>query len=123
MAAELWEMKAAAKQKACFDKIPKEWRLPASMTEGLQTPFEQHPHRIIEMHVPRKSGIMSDEELRITEAYTVEELLKELREGSLTALAATVAFSKRAAIAQQLVSNSSGFPIFNSNLTRTLETS
>jgi amidase len=122
MTAESWETKAAAKQKACFDKIPKEWRLPASVTEGLQTPFKQHQHRLIDMNVPRKSGIMSDEELRITEDYTVEELLKNLREGSLTACSALLAFAKRAAIAQQLVGNSSSFLNFNSNLARTLDT-
>jgi hypothetical protein len=43
--------------------------------------------------------------MNITESYTVVELLKALSVGDLSALDVTVAFSKRAAIAQQLAGN------------------
>jgi hypothetical protein len=56
--------------------------------------------------VPRESGILSEEEVKITEAYDAVALAEELRTGRLSAVDATRAFSKRAAVAQQLVSDS-----------------
>jgi hypothetical protein len=103
MATTSWLEKATAKQKSSLEKIPKEWLLPTSITETLQTPLESNPDRLIQMDIPRKSGIMSERELDITENYTVSALLQALRAGQMTALEVTVAFSKRAAIAQQLV--------------------
>jgi amidase len=103
MAISTWESKVASKQQAGCEKIPKEWLLPASITKMLQVPLPEHPNRIIDMDIPRKSGIMSGKELEITEKYTVEELLEQLRNGRLSSLEVTLAFSKRAAIAQQLV--------------------
>ncbi|KAL1793520.1 hypothetical protein ACET3X_008502 [Alternaria dauci] len=58
----------------------------------------------MEMDIPRKSGILDEKELDITEKFTVEELLQQLRMGVLSSLEVTIAFSKRAAIAQQLLS-------------------
>lgn len=51
----------------------------------------------------RKLGILTAKELQITEQYTVSQLLEALKSGQLTALEVTVAYCKRAAIAQQLV--------------------
>ncbi|CAN9201860.1 unnamed protein product [Alternaria alternata] len=104
MAITAWESRVAAKQQACRDKIPKEWLLPASITNLLQAPLSDHPNRVNEMDIPRKSGIMSEKELNITEKFTVEELLQQLRKGVLSSLEVTIAFSKRAAMAQQLLS-------------------
>ena len=103
MAVTAWESRVAAKQQACRDKIPKEWLLPASITNLLQAPLSDHPNRVIEMDIPRKSGIMNEKELNITEKFTVDELLQQLRKGVLSSLEVTIAFSKRAAMAQQLV--------------------
>lgn len=103
MASSTWQEKAAAKQQSSFHKIPKEWRLPAAVTETLQKPLAEHSNRILELDIPRKSGIMSEKEIEITENFTVEELLNKLRDGVLSALEVTLAFSKRAALAQQLV--------------------
>ena len=103
MASASWESKVAAKQQSSRDKIPKEWLLPASVTDMLQTPLSEHPNRLMKMGIARKSGLLNEKELEITEKYTVEELLKQLREGSLSSLEVTIAFSKRAAMAQQLV--------------------
>ncbi|CAG5176048.1 uncharacterized protein ALTATR162_LOCUS8285 [Alternaria atra] len=104
MAITAWESKVAAKQQAGRDKIPKEWLLPASVMNLLRVPLPEHPNRIIEMDIPRQSGILSEKELNITEKYTVEELLEQLRKGVLSSLEVTIAFSKRAAMAQQLLS-------------------
>lgn len=98
-----WDQKIAAKRQAGRDKIPKEWLLPSSILEGLQMPLDKHPNRVNDLDIPRKSGILTAKELDITENYTVESLLAKLRNGELSALDVTVAFSKRAAIAQQLV--------------------
>jgi amidase len=103
MSVSAWQEKVAAKQQASVDKIRRAWRLPATVTETLQTPLAEHSNPIMQMDIPRKSGVMSEKELDITEKLTVEELLKDLRTGVLSALEVTVAFSKRAALAQQLV--------------------
>lgn len=93
----------ASKQKSCLEKIPKDWLLPTSVLEALQTPLESHPNRLIDMDIPRRSGVMSERELDITENHTVGGLLQNLRSGAMTSLEVTVAFSKRAVLAQQLV--------------------
>lgn len=99
-----WESAVAAKQQSCRDKLPKEWLLPSSILQTLQTPLEDHPNRVNDMDIPRKSGILTEKELDITEKYNVAQLLSKLKSGEFSALDVTLAFSKRAAIAQQLVS-------------------
>jgi len=103
MASASWESRVAAKQQSSREKIPKEWLLPASVTDMLQMPLSEHPNRLMKMGIARKSGLLSEKELEITEKHTVEELLKQLKDGALSSLEVTVAFSKRAAMAQQLV--------------------
>jgi amidase len=103
MASATWESKVAAKQQSARNKIPKEWLLPTSVFAALQTLVAEHPDHVLQMDIPRNSGLFSDRELAITENYTVEELIKGLRDGELSSLEVTVAFSKRAAMAQQLV--------------------
>lgn len=101
MATTSWETKVVAKQQAARERIPKEWLLPASVTDALQFPLAEHATNTLE--IPRKSGILSEKELDITEKYTVTELLALLAKGDLSALEVTLAFSKRAALAQQIV--------------------
>lgn len=98
-----WQEKAAIKQRSCLEKIPKEWILSSAVTSTLHTPLAEHANHVIEMNIPQKSGILSKKELDITENYTVERLLQALKDRTLSALEVTIAFSKRAAIAQQLV--------------------
>ncbi|KNG50477.1 general amidase-b [Stemphylium lycopersici] len=99
-----WETKVLAKQQGAREKIPREWFLPASLMQALKMPIAKHQNRVIDMDIPRKSGILTERELEITENYTVEELLSKLKSGHLSSLEVTVAFSKRAAMAQQLLS-------------------
>lgn len=98
-----WQIKVAEKQKQSLAAIPEAWRLPESITKTLSYPLEEKPNRLIELDIPRKSGILSDKELEITEQNTVAQLLSKLASGELTSLEVTTAFCKRAAIAQQLV--------------------
>lgn len=90
--APAWKKKAASKRVAQFDSIPKEWRLsdpkpqPKNTYDFLQT-----------------SGLLTSSELRITEIIDAKALLAQIANGELSAVAVTTAFSKRAAIAQQLI--------------------
>lgn len=102
-----WQTKVAAKQQESHAAIPEAWRLPDSIVNALVYPLEEKPNRLIELDIPRKSGILSEKELDITEQNTVTQLLAKLASGELTSLEVTTAFCKRAAIAQQLVNATS----------------
>ncbi|KAI9738313.1 MAG: hypothetical protein M1834_008811 [Cirrosporium novae-zelandiae] len=97
---ETWQIRAARKQASRLASIPAAWRLDNSK---FPTPSTEKPTNAITLDAPRKSGILSDNELDITENYTAGELLKKLADGTFSAAEVTLAFSKRAAIAQQLV--------------------
>lgn len=86
------------------DAIPLLWRLPQRLMSNLKVPLESSKNNLIEMDFPRQSGIMTEEELHITESYDVTGLLQALASGELTCESVAVAFCKRAAIAHQLVS-------------------
>lgn len=102
-AAADWEEKVAATRARAREVIPRDWLLPDHILGSLQHPLEEHPNRLMELDIPRRSGILTEAEIQITEAHDVSSLLKQLASGDLTAVDVTRAFSKRAAIAQQLV--------------------
>jgi len=56
------------------------------------------------LDVPRSCGILSEREIKITEDYDAVAIIAGIKAGELSAEEVTVAFCKRAAIAQQLVS-------------------
>ncbi|PQE17284.1 putative general amidase protein [Rutstroemia sp. NJR-2017a BVV2] len=85
-----WEEKAKDKKARIDASIPSEWRI------------KEQPTEVSVMDYPRKSGIMSDEELSITES-SATDLVAKLAKGELTSVAVTTAFCKRAALAHQLV--------------------
>jgi len=97
--AEPWQAIAARKREEAAKKIPVEWTLPSKYTEGVS---ETSTASVL--HVPGECGLLSATELEITEQYDAVDLLKAIAAAKFTALEVTVAFSKRAAIAQQLVS-------------------
>ncbi|KAK5047557.1 hypothetical protein LTR84_006654 [Exophiala bonariae] len=99
-----WEKIVAQKKERSKNDIPNEWKLSAEIFSELSLPLESHPNRILDIDVPRKSGILSTRELEITDKYSVAELLDRLASGTFTSLEVTTAFCKRAAIAQQLLS-------------------
>ncbi|OJJ50111.1 hypothetical protein ASPZODRAFT_89951 [Penicilliopsis zonata CBS 506.65] len=98
-----WQPLVAKKQQECADKIPSEWRLSQSLLDSLALD-SAHGVDLIEADIPRKSGLLSPLELDLTENYTARELLAQLAAGTVTSVAVTTAFCKRAAIAQQLTS-------------------
>lgn len=92
-----WQELVAQKRRECQDKIPREWTLGEDI-------LKEVPRNLLEYDLPRRSGLLSDIELDITENYTATELLIKLASGQVSSLVVTTAFSKRAAIAQQVVS-------------------
>ncbi|KAM0541738.1 hypothetical protein ACHAO7_010338 [Fusarium culmorum] len=78
----------------CFSaKVPEELRLPSDL---IQDP----PANVTE--IPRLCGILSPEEIEITEGHDAVSLLEAIRSHRYTAVAVARAFCKRAIIAHQL---------------------
>lgn len=94
-----WRTIATDKRVQAAAKIPRDWRLP----QGLLNIVDP-TSKVGVLHIPRECGILTGKELDITENYDAVALLKEIASGRLSSLEVTVAFCKRAAIAQQLVS-------------------
>ncbi|RVX67712.1 hypothetical protein B0A52_07835 [Exophiala mesophila] len=72
--------------------IPEQWRLPKNAFDPESRPID----------VFKQPGLLTDEELEITGQNAIQ-LLEMIHSGSLSAVAATQAFAKRAAIAHQVV--------------------
>jgi amidase len=85
-----WEKTASDKKARIAASIPPEWRLKVEPTEDSV------------MDYPKKSGIMTADELAITESNATD-LVAQMAVGKLTSVAVTTAFCKRAALAHQLV--------------------
>lgn len=98
---ETWQAIAAKKRESAYEKIPNEWRLSTEKLEGLGQASNANV-----LNIPRESGILSARELEITEKYDAVALLEQLASGKFSSTEVTLAFSKRAAIAQQVVSTS-----------------
>ncbi|KAG6005574.1 hypothetical protein E4U21_007833 [Claviceps maximensis] len=96
---EDWRALVSQKRKQVDSQIPRAWRLDnALLTSTLNS------GKLLEADIPRRSGILTQQEIEITEQYSAEQLLRRLARAELTSLAVTTAFCKRAAIAQQLSS-------------------
>ncbi|KAI7094995.1 amidase [Hortaea werneckii] len=91
---DTWQDIAARKQRERADRIPSQWKLPSS-----HIPAESRPKLL---SVPRECGLLSDQEVDITENYDASALVAALSSGNLKAVDVTTAFCKRAAIAHQL---------------------
>ncbi|KAF3006276.1 hypothetical protein E8E14_007729 [Neopestalotiopsis sp. 37M] len=100
--ADSWQAKASARRAQRDSALPAEWKLPSAIWDSLKLPLESNKNNLIELDIVRKSGILTQKELEITENFDVGALLNLLATGKLSALEVTIAFSKRAAIAQEL---------------------
>ncbi|KAK2751826.1 hypothetical protein FQN55_009269 [Onygenales sp. PD_40] len=87
-----WKDLVREKRRQQAESIPTDWRLP-SIPNGFTNSCD-----IIEA-----CGILSDEEKEITNTTDVRKLLLLLASGNLSSVQVTTAFSKRAAIAHQLI--------------------
>lgn len=85
-----WKEIAADKKARIAASIPQEWRITSPSKDSNV------------MDYPKTSGILSDDELRITES-SASDLVAQLGAGKLTSVAVTTAFLKRAAVAHQLL--------------------
>lgn len=101
-----WQETVNSARQRRREKIPQEWQLPSSITQTLAFPLDNCRNDLSAMSIPQNSGILSTREIMITEKLTVKELLAKLSSGKLSSLEVTIAFSKRAALAQQLVRTS-----------------
>ncbi|KAG6016741.1 hypothetical protein E4U54_000501 [Claviceps lovelessii] len=96
---EDWRILVDRKRKQVDSQIPTAWRLDSVL---LASTLDNG--KLLEANIPRRSGILSQQEIDITEHYSAEQLLRRLARGEMTSLVVTTAFCKRAAIAQQLTS-------------------
>ena len=94
-----WDKLVALKQKQIADDIPLEWRLPSTLIEKYRKPGVN----LIASDILKSADFLSPVELQITESKSATEIARQLKTGELSSVAVTTAFSKRAAIAQQLV--------------------
>lgn len=113
-----WQSIAQRKQAYRDSLIPQQWRISSEMLLKDPPLLKYGPQNVL--HVPRECGILSSDEITITEGYSVPSLLSALATGRLTALKVTTAFCKRAAIAQQLT-NCITEPLFESAIARAKE--
>ena len=95
-----WQDIARAKQHERSSKIPKDWVIPEHLYRA----------RTNVMDIPTTCGVLTPEDVDITSNYDATTLLDKLHSGSLSSEAVTTAFCKRAAIAQQLVSDTERSP-------------
>ncbi|KND93498.1 Acetamidase [Tolypocladium ophioglossoides CBS 100239] len=85
-----WKGLAEEKRSRLDEAIREEWRI------------KTQPTGPSVMNYPRDGGILSGDELPITES-SAADLVQKMANGELTSVAATLAFCKRAALAQQLL--------------------
>ncbi|KAK6532642.1 hypothetical protein TWF281_006823 [Arthrobotrys megalospora] len=76
-----------------LSRIPKEWFLESLPDDNISNVT----------HIPRECGLLSARELEITETYDAVELADKIQKRAYSCYEVTVAFCKRAAIAQQLL--------------------
>ena len=94
-----WKAIGAQKKQSVLDKIPEAWRLSSATLAAAHEDAE-----LDVTGIPRECGILTPDEVTITEAYDATALLAKLAAAEYSALAVATAFCKRAAIAQQLTS-------------------
>ncbi|KWU46948.1 amidase [Rhodotorula sp. JG-1b] len=98
---ENWRDLAAQKREQQAQLIPAEWRLSPEIISQAGDDVTG---------IAEQSGILSARELEITELDEVNELAERIANKTYTAEEVAVAFSKRAAIAQQLTNCEFSFP-------------
>jgi Asp-tRNA(Asn)/Glu-tRNA(Gln) amidotransferase A subunit family amidase len=92
MSSYTWQAIAKHKQAERQSRIPKEWLLPSAPS----------PNTLDVRSIPRTCGILSAKELDITEKYDATSLAQAIQSRIFSAEEVTIAFCKRAAIAQQV---------------------
>ncbi|KAH4214045.1 hypothetical protein HBI95_002790 [Parastagonospora nodorum] len=94
-----WKELAKSKRESVAALIPKDWILPAALTSQYT---ETSTLNVLD--VPRTCGLLTEQELHITEDYDATALVQLMSTAKLKSINVVTAFCKRAAIAQQCVS-------------------
>ncbi|KAI8284272.1 hypothetical protein K4K56_010192 [Colletotrichum sp. SAR 10_98] len=94
-----WQELVDKKKQQLAGAIPAKWKLDVSLVKELT---EANGGRLLELDPARRSGVLDDVELDITESYSAVKLVNQMTLGRLTATQVVTAFCKRAAVAQQL---------------------
>ena len=102
MASKSWEAVVAAKI-ASLSQTPNEWKISPDILSQLTSDATANV-----IDAPAECQVLSTEEISITEKYSATELLQMISQQKLSSKDVTTAFCKRAAVAHQLVSISSG---------------
>ncbi|KAJ9197293.1 fatty-acid amide hydrolase [Paecilomyces variotii] len=100
MAVQPWEEEANKCKEILANSVPKQWMVP----EDKLPPAEE----LNVIDFPRKSGLLTDKELSITE-MSATALVAAMSKGELTAEEVVVAFLKRATIGHQLLNFATEF--------------
>lgn len=103
MAPTAWQNVVKKKREETAAKIPAAWLLPSDFVKQFS---EKSSASVLD--IPRKCGLLTTKELEITEKYDATALLAKLASKELSSYEVTEAFSKRAVIADQLVSTLAG---------------
>lgn len=98
MSSKSWEAQAQSARDTLEKSIQKQWLLPADKLPS--------PDRLNVIDVPQECGLLSHEELQITETDATG-LVEKMSLGAWTAETVLVAFMKRATIGHQLVCHDS----------------
>jgi amidase len=94
-----WQELAKSKRDSVAAKIPKDWLLPIELSSR-----HTETSTLSVLDVPRTCGLLTEQELTITENYDATALIELMATGKLRSIDVVAAFCKRAAIAQQCVS-------------------
>jgi amidase len=95
-----WRELVAGKQAQQESQLPQAWRISPSL---LQDVSEKSLRSVLD--IPRQSQLLSTEELDLTENYDAVDLIQKMAKKEVSAYTVALAFCKRAAIAQQVVSS------------------
>lgn len=79
-----WQLVSWQKKDEQFSRIPTEWLLKSSPSPDAKTYLD----------IPRKSGLLSTEDLRITEEYDATDLAAAIRKRELKSVDVVKAFCK-----------------------------
>ncbi|KAH7412131.1 amidase signature domain-containing protein [Phaeosphaeria sp. MPI-PUGE-AT-0046c] len=94
-----WQEIAKSKRDSVAARIPKEWLLPDSLASQCT-----ETSSLSVLDVPRTCGVLTEQELDITENYDATALVELMTSRKLKSIEVVTAFCKRAAIAQQCIS-------------------
>lgn len=98
MEPQSWETIGKEYREQIMAKIPSSWLLPPSITSTISETSAQNV-----LAIPTTCGVLNEQEIDITEYYDSVTLAEMLKQGKVKSVDVVTAFSKRAAIAQQLV--------------------